>query len=321
MNILFALKKAGLALILFMLTTLATSSTYQVTLSENHNVGDQFMKIRLHGTLLLPNDNVGWFKASELSDLAWDEDEQILYAISDHGTLFYLQPVIQNNTLMNVNFVKGIGLKRKGDKKRRKWDIEGLDILNGNNGVKGDSELVISFERKARIARFSTQGILLEEYPLPKALSKEKYYSGSNHMLEAVIVHPTLGILTAPEQPFKGNEEIIVIHALDGQEWKFPCHPAKNSAVVALETLDDGTLLVLERAYSSEIEPIIISLRQFNLKTMEVTQLAEFDNTKGWNIDNFEGLAHHHDNYFFMVSDNNDNPLQKSLLTYFEVLP
>ncbi len=322
MKTLLNIRKMSLMLTLFMLTTLASSSTHQFQFSDDYKVGDTFMKIRLQGTLLLPNDKVGWFKASELSDLAWDEDEQLLYAISDHGTLFHLQPVIHNNTLVNVNFLKGFGLKEKRNEKRRKWDTEGLDILNGNNGVKGDSELVISFERKARISRFNTQGILQENYKLPKILRKAKRYSGKNHMLEAVVIHPQFGILTAPERPLKkGNDKTIVIHALDGKQWAFDRHPAKNSAVVALEVLSDGSLLILERAYSSEIEPIIISLRQVNLATTEVTQIAEFSNSKGWYVDNFEGLANHHDNYFFMISDNNDNPLQKSLLTYFEVLP
>jgi len=45
------------------------------------------------------------------------------------------------------------------------------------------------------------------------------------------------------------------------------------------------------------------------------------DNTKGWLLDNFEGLTQHQGRYFFMVSDNNDNRLQRTLLTYFEILP
>jgi len=46
-----------------------------------------------------------------------------------------------------------------------------------------------------------------------------------------------------------------------------------------------------------------------------------FDTGQGWLMDNFEGLSHYRDRRFFMVSDDNCNGLQSTLLVYFEVLP
>jgi hypothetical protein len=38
-------------------------------------------------------------------------------------------------------------------------------------------------------------------------------------------------------------------------------------------------------------------------------------------MDNFEGLAHHEGNRYFMISDDGRNPLQRTILMYFEILP
>ena len=47
---------------------------------------------------------------------------------------------------------------------------------------------------------------------------------------------------------------------------------------------------------------------------------VSLDTGKGHQIDNFEGLAKHRGNRFFLVSDDNDLFFQRSLLMYFELL-
>ncbi len=53
---------------------------------------------------------------------------------------------------------------------------------------------------------------------------------------------------------------------------------------------------------------------------MPVETAVVLDSGKGHQIDNFEGLARHRGNRFFLVSDDNDLFLQRSLLMYFELL-
>ena len=48
--------------------------------------------------------------------------------------------------------------------------------------------------------------------------------------------------------------------------------------------------------------------------------MAVFDTSQGWLLDNFEGLARHREQRFFMVSDDNRSALQSTLLVYFELL-
>ncbi|MGB1311695.1 MAG: esterase-like activity of phytase family protein, partial [Leucothrix sp.] len=79
--------------------------------------------------------------------------------------------------------------------------------------------------------------------------------------------------------------------------------------------------------YSGIFNPLVISLRQVKLDQCNqqnhcaVRDLAIFDSTKGWNIDNFEGLTHLQGNQYLMVSDDNKNPLQRTLMVKFEILP
>jgi hypothetical protein len=308
-------------------TACATSSVSSpVVFSEQHQLGDTHMEIRLRGTVELANNEINGFKLTELSGLAWDEDENVLYAVSDKGYLFHLRPSIIQNSLTSVIPLSAYRLQTKKSK-----DSEGLAILNGNNGITGDSELVISFEGKPQIARFTPEGERLGDYTLPTPLQNLKNYHKPNKALEAVTVHPRLGIITAPEWPLKRKNTVYSVngqhkHTLyalngNGKQWTFPAYPAPNSAIVALEALEDNSVLILERAFSSVFQPLIISVRRVWLSEnhRKFSQVAVFDNSQGWNLDNFEGLTHHREGYFFMVSDDGDNALQRTLLSYWEL--
>ncbi len=327
-----------LTIFVLLLTTVAcvTSSSSPVIFSNQYQTGDSYMQIRLRGTLELANKEVDGTQLTELSGLAWDEDDKLLYAVSDKGYLFHLLPIITNNILTKVNIVAAYQLQNYKSEPLQSKDSEGVDILNGNNGIVGDSELIISFERNPRIARFTPQGKPLSDYSLaPNLRNIDNYYS-SNKVFEAVTVHPQLGILTIPEWPLKQKNIAYslkeqydhILYAIDGsQSWTFPAYSAPNSAVVGLETLEDGSILVLERAFVSVAQPLIVSLRQvwlsnctsFTGNYCETKQIAVFDSNQGWQVDNFEGLTHHHNSYFFIVSDNNDSSLQQTLLSYLEV--
>ncbi len=314
----------------------ASSSSRKVDLSDEYATGGKYMRMRLQGTLELPS-KIDESSIFGLSDIAWDEDEQRLYIISDRGHLFHFKVNIVEQTLTSVALIQAYLLKNSSDKPIKQRDSEGLALINGHNNIKGDSELLVSFEGIPRIINFTAQGKWLKNIELPEILQDRHRYIHTNRMLESVTIHPTLGILTAPEFPLKADDNSYrvdgvhkhVIYAMDGKSWHFPAYPAPKSGVVSLEALTDGSILVLERAYVSPFQALIISLRKVWLSTCDcaegfdsqLEQIVVLDNTKGWLLDNFEGLTQHQGRYFFMVSDNNDNPLQRTLLTYFEILP
>jgi len=297
---------------------------------RNSTISEEFMQIKLLGTLRIKNININSHKVTELSDLAWDEDEQLLYAISDEGLLYHLQISLKQGRLKSVKIIFATTLKSKAKKALRgKYsDSEGLSIINGNNGIKGDSKLIISFENKPRIAYYTPNGAFIKKVSIPKILRKKKYYRSKNKALESVTHHPKYGILTASEYPLKKYPKSYQsIYSSKGKAWHFPASQATNSAITGLETLQNGDILVLERAYQNPIIPINIYLRRVKLNQCNNKQecdtqtVAHFNGADGWLLDNFEGLSHFKGNQYFMVSDDNTNPLQKTILLLFEIKP
>ena len=90
--------------------------------------------------------------------------------------------------------------------------------------------------------------------------------------------------------------------------------------------MDDGNLLVLERSFTDFMDPFVITLKKVYLGRCKQNSLCKseilikMNSHKGWDVDNFEGLARVGKNRYVMISDDNDNFFQRTLLIYFEVL-
>jgi len=298
-----------------------------VRLSAAPGAGDRVGRIKSFGMLELPAVAFDGRRFSQLSGLAWDDDDEVLYAISDKGVLFHLKPVLKDGVLAEVRLVKAAPLLDPASGKPlkgRRADSEGLDILNGRNGRKGDAELVVSFERFPRIVRYRPDGRALGEHPLPEQLKDAKAYRDSNKMLESVCVDQKLGILTVPEAPLRNEREGEThIFSLSRRSWSYPL--TGGMRISAIECLGDGRLLVLERDYGRLLGRAIVALKTARLPptaagATAVATVVTLDASDGYQIDNFEGLARHRGNRFFMISDDNDLFLQRTLLLYFEIL-
>lgn len=260
---------------------------------------------------------------SELSGIAWDHDEQLLYAVSDQGRLFHFKLTIEGEQITAVQPVLVAPLVNAKGKPIKLRDSEGLFAMNAANGKKGDTQLVVSFEHGPRIFRVNPQGRQIGELPLHKSLQKSKTYRSSNSMLESVAYHPKYGFLTSPERSLKGEPDNLQSIYSAKRKWSFRAYPAENSAVTGLEILPDQSILVLERAWSGILHPMVISLRRVDLKACnkdglcEVRDLAVY--TSFLQVDNFEGLTHIKGNLYLMVSDDGQRDLLRTALTLFKV--
>ena len=301
-------------------------------LDENKKISDditdKYMQVMLLGSVALRPFEFNGVDVSELSGIAWDLDEKILYAVSDEGYLYHLKLLISDNQLKSVEVIFATTLKdRKGYSLSGKYaDSEGLSLVNGSNGKKGDSQLIISFENKPRVSYYSPKGKYLHKEKLPKKLKKRKYYRNKNKALESVAYHPKYGVLTASEYPLKESDlKVQTIYSSSGKEWHFSASPDKNSAITGLEVLPDGDVLILERAYSVPWVPIVINLKRLHVDECDKSHycktdiIAHFTGADGWQLDNFEGLSHYKDNQYIIVSDDNANILQKTLMLLFEI--
>lgn len=302
--------------------------TRQVVLSQNIKIGDRIGRIRFLGMLQLPDVTRNGQRLSQLSGLAWDDDDGVLYALSDKGGLFHLKPQFDGDFLMGLYLLRAVPLQDPGSNKsfmRPRTDSEGLDILNGRNGRKGDAELVISFERVPRIGRYRPDGSALGDYPLPEPLSGAKNFTGANRMLESVCVDSSLGVITAPEEPLKNEQSGSTrIFSLSSGSWRYPV--ASGDRLTAMECLGQGEVIFLQQTYLHAFGQITVSLKRVRLASnpssepLKPETLVTLDSQQGFEIDNFEGLTRHKGRRFFMVSDNNDLFVQRTLLMYFELL-
>jgi hypothetical protein len=299
-------------------------------ISARYRAGDSFMGIRLLGTLRLSNDPVDGHAASGLSGLAWDEDEQLLYAVSDRGYLLHMQPRFEQGRLVGVELTATHGLRGRKQNRLAHYlgDAEGLAMVNGSNGVAGDAELLISFEGTPRVDRYRPDGRWVASVPIPAMLTDGSRYICRNCQLEAVALDPLLGLMLAPQRPLRGEpRNVHSVYDERTRAWSFPSIAESHCSVVDLASTPQGGLLVLERRYRNVFSPVIFAIRRLradparqpNGGAVAVEDVAILDNTRGWSIDNFEGLAHHRNNRYFMVSDDNNSALQSTLLVYFEI--
>ena len=283
-------------------------------------------KLQILDHHVIPRDTeINGLKISELSGLAWDEDEQLLYAISDKGRLFHFRLVIENDLIKSVTPVYGAKLTdAKGETlNKHRRDAEGLMVWASNNGKKGDSQLIISLEGDPRIVRFTPQGRALANIPVPTPVSQVKYMRHSNTGLEAITHHPKYGFITAPEQSVKG--QAIDVHTLYSlkKQWSFKAYPAKNSSITALDLIPKtNQLLIMERAWSGILNPLTISIRRLDLDKCTAgpcaaENLGAFSSSLS--VDNFEGMTHIKDNRYLIVSDDGKHDLLRTLLTLFKL--
>ena len=66
----------------------ANAYNYSIT---PDNIDSRFMRVNILSSFLIKSKTQNSLPITEFSDLAWDEDEQLLYAVSDEGLLYHLK--------------------------------------------------------------------------------------------------------------------------------------------------------------------------------------------------------------------------------------
>ena len=302
---------------------LLEAGSFPVTITPSSQT-KTFGKIKILDQKQLMYTTVNGVKFSEISDLAYYPKNQKLFMISDEGKLFTFKAKF-GNTIEILDPIAAVKIKKKHGKKFKKWrkDSEGMTLDD-------EGRLLISFEGKAKVAWFhknsDKQGQQIRKYTIPKELRNNKKFRSKNKSLEALAWHKKYGIVTAAEWPLKKyDKKKQTIYALSGKKWHFKAEPEAKSAISAIEVMDDGNILVLERSFTGYLNPFIVTLKKVYLndckKGMCKTEvLLKMNSHQGWDVDNFEGLARVAKNRYVMISDDNDNFFQKTLLIYFEVL-
>jgi len=259
----------------------------------------------------------------ELSGIAWDHDQQNLILLSDRGFIIHTKPVFKKNKLIDIELLSYHHLKDVNgrDLKYKASDSEGLALINSRNNRYNDTELLVSFERKPRIIRYTTEGKFIFKEALNNELNDIKNYKSSNKSLEAITLHEQFNIITGPERPLGKNNNLLSLHTLNNKQWRFKPDNENHGSLVGLTTIADNQIIALERIFPGIFAGLsnvihLISLKDNVLKQETLLKLQPAD---GYFNENFEGITWHKENCFFMVSDDNDNIFQRTLLIYFEI--
>ncbi len=246
----------------------------------------------------------------EISGIEYDKGR--IYGVSDKGFLYYMSINIVDDKIKNLSLDKAVKLKTN-KKSNTKIDTEGIVLV--------DDSFYIPFERNPKIEKFSFDGKKLKTKKIYKDLRKIKNYRSDNKALEAIAYSKKYGIITAPELPLKNK--LNYLHTLYAKDktWHFTL----KAPISSMAFMSKHKLLVIQRKYNKKSTDATLYLTQVNLNkcTLNICSskiLAKLKTSKGWNIDNFEGLTKVGKNRYLMISDDNNSPLQKTLLVLFEVL-
>lgn len=296
-----------------------------VLLASTFSTGSAQPRLEVLDSIDIPSEGAKGVRIEEFSGLSWDEDEQLLYAVSDGGVLHHFRIRLEGPRIVEIEpiFSAPLSTKANGVSGQPVTNAEGLTTVNDDNGQRSDSELLIAFEDGPSIARFSTRGEWVANSVLPAPLADETQYNKKNNRLEVVAVNKHHGLLTAPERPLKGQpEDRHTLYAADGTTWSFEAFQP-DSRLKAIQQLLDGNLLILERTREEKGGAPTARLRYLDFakcserRECHIAELsAESDPML---VDNFEGMARLSDDLFLIVTDKTRKDAEPTTFVLFRV--
>lgn len=300
--------------ILILCLTTSYSKTMQYKLTPEYLKSQSYMSIKILDVKELNFEEKKGVEFSEISDLAYKNGK--LFAVSDRGYLYKFDISFKNNKIDSLVMLNALRLKTKKGKvlKKKKRDSEGLTLV--------EDKLLISFERKHRVVLYNQNAVKIQKINLNTILQNRDNYLKPNKGLEAVAFNKKYGVLTAPERPLKNKNDKIHTIYTKNSSWSFKY----DGSITSLEFMDKDKVLVLLRKFDYITRKQVITLLKLDLSKCtnnglcNVKILAILDSSKGWHTDNFEGLTKVSKDMYLMVSDDNGNFFQKTLLVLFEVM-
>lgn len=242
----------------------------------------------------------------EISGLAWDADEQQLYAVSDRGRLYHFKLEIAADRIVRLEPRFQTRIECCQDPALRNLrNAESLALSAADNGRRGDSELLVAFEDGPAIARYSPAGELRGLLPLMAPLDDRQRYSTENNRIEAIAVSARHGLIAAAEEPLVGQDLLShSLYASRGSEWQISRDVKLN--LKAIEVLPDGSLLLLERRKTADLEfsPVLRTFASQSCAPAAPCRLADLPVIAGsLPSGSFEGMAQLGSDRFLIVSD------------------
>jgi Esterase-like activity of phytase len=277
-------------------------------------------------SIILPVTEVDGLKISELSGLAYDADDRILYAVSDKSRIFHIVLDVTGDKLTTLKPAIGLTLIDAAGSPMHDagFNAEGLEALNAANGTVGDTRLIILSEDGPRAAEFSTQGQWIADLSLPGPLMDPAVLRGPNDGVEAVTMHPSHGLITAPQEPLLDAVRTLhTLFAADGATFSYSTDDIGSTGLKGLTTLTDGRLLVLERTRSEDRLTLTPFLRLIDPASCEPPLLCT---TVTFRVDvpgimdaDYEGVAEVSPGLFLLASDDEIDGIRRTVFALVRI--
>lgn len=273
------------------------------------------------GGLVLKSD-AGFFGG--FSGLMIDAEGKSITGVTDASAWITANLLYKDGRLSGVSNVRMgplLGSDKKPFVSKSKEDSEAI-TWNGK-------EFLVSFERDHRISVFNKvdghPDTQIGSVQLPDAHGME-----GNNGLEALRVirgGVNKGKLIMFAEYLSGKNGVLTGWIRDGDIYHKLFFEEKDEySITDVESLDDGSLIILERRYrvADGIRMRIRYIKAVDVKPGAVLSgVILFDADKKFVIDNMEGLAVHKNNQgktiLTVISDDNFSKLQKTLLMQFEI--
>lgn len=263
------------------------------------------------------------------SDIEVSEDGTRLLAVSDSGYWLTAALTYEAGGLSGVSDVRmadmldDAGEALVGDHE----DAEGLADL-------GDGRYAVSFERDHRVLAYDIgtdwsgiEGALPAPLPGPPGIERLRNNGG----IEGMAPGPNGSIWMAIEDPIIDGRPHTIwqIHTGGGIDLSYNITAPRGFGLTAITAEADGALIVVQRYYAQavgnririvRITPDALDAARQSGAAIEPDLIAEF--TPDITVDNIEGAALatvEGERRLFLISDDNYNPDQRTLLLSFAI--
>ena len=291
-------------------------SAEPVPLNEKDPDATTVGRLRYLGGVVLksPDPRFGGF-----SGLAVAADGARLIAVSDHGLRLEAKILytpegrlagLAEADLGSLSDEQGRSLRSPAER-----DAEALAV--GPSG-----EIIVAFERDHRLLRYLPGILVPERLPHPEELAS----APANGGIEGLTFLKDGRLFAVAEELTRGGRAVGWIS--DAEGWSPLTYVLSDGFVVTdLATLPEGDVLALERRYTMRIG---VAARVRRIAAGAIAPGAELagemiaELRPPLVLDNMEGISARRDSslgrtLIYMISDDNFNPLQRTLLLMFEL--
>lgn len=267
-----------------------------------------------------------------LSGIDFSSDGKTVYAVADIGEWFAADPVFEDGRFVGIGNARiAPMLNNAGDAivSKRYGDAEGLRIVER----KGHETALVSFEVANDVRQFVASPEIADAtstaVKLPAAVKSVRKSAG----LEAIAVAPmdsglagAIVLITERSLDKAGNQRGWIVGGPRAGTFSVKRIGAYDITDAAF--LPDGDLLVLERRFNLA-DGVGMRIRRIAAKALKPGTTVDgeilLEGDMRHQIDNMEGLAVHTneagETIIAIVSDNNFNLLQRTLILFFTLAP